>query len=74
MFKHFLFNTKSSTLGLSSLLFKPASFNYMTLTNRAMIANRSLLPQYRSLQQQQHSMNMMFMGMQPRFTFIARAP
>jgi hypothetical protein len=53
MFKHFLFNTKPSALGMDltrSLLFKPTSFNYMTMTNRVMMANRSMLPQYRALQ------------------------
>lgn len=72
MFKHFLFNTKTAGMDLSrSILFKPSSFNYMTLTNRAMMLNRSLMPQYHPINKQAM---MMFMGVQPRFTFIAKAP
>lgn len=45
MFKHFLFNTKTAGMDLSrSILFRPTSFNYMTMTNRNMMLNRSLLP------------------------------
>lgn len=72
MFKHFLFNTKTAGMDLSrSFLFKPSSFNYMTLTNRTMMLNKSLMPQYHSIN---HQAMMMFMGVQPRFTFIAKAP
>jgi hypothetical protein len=58
MFKHFLFNTKTAGMDLSKALFfkQTSCFNYMTLTNRSMLLNRSLMPQYNK------QTMMMFMG------------